>query len=256
MLHCINISKGHIMENRVVIITGAAQGIGLATAKKFAEPGQCLVLCDQRASKLVDAEKEIRKKGAECVSFGIDVRDIDTVQHMVNNVLEKWNKVDVLINNAGIVKDAQLKNMTSEQFDDVIDVNLRGVYNVTRAVISTMILQQSGVILNTSSIVGLSGNFGQTNYAASKFGVIGMTKTWSKELGKYNIRVNAVCPGFIATDILQNMPSSVLESMQKKVPLGRLGKPEDIAELFYFLASPNASYISGSAIEITGGLTL
>lgn len=244
------------MTKRIIIITGAAQGIGRATALRFAEDQACLVLCDQRIDRVTDYTSQLLDRGAESTSFAIDVRDRMAIAQMVQNVLDRWGQIDVIVNNAGIVKDAQLKNMTEEQFDDVIDINLRGVYNLTRAVVPTMISQESGVILSTSSIVGLTGNFGQTNYAASKFGVIGMTKTWSRELGRYNIRANAVCPGFIATDILRSMPERVLDSMRQRVPLGRLGSAEDVANLFYFLASDQAAYISGAAIEITGGLSL
>jgi 3-oxoacyl-[acyl-carrier protein] reductase len=146
--------------------------------------------------------------------------------------------------------------MTDEQFDRVIDINLKGVYNCTRAVVNQMISQQSGVILNASSIVGLYGNFGQTNYAASKFAVIGMVKTWARELGSKGIRSNAVCPGFIATSILGAMPEKVVETLEKRVPMGRLGKPEEVANTFAFLASDEASYINGAVLEVSGGLTI
>src|SRR5437868_2466435 len=175
---------------------------------------------------------------------------------MVEGVMAKWGRIDTLVNNAGIVQDAQFKKMTDEQFERVIDVNLKGVYNCTKAVVNTMLAQQSGVILNASSIVGLYGNFGQTNYAASKFGVIGMVKTWARELGRKGIRANAVCPGFIATSILGSIPERVLHALEEKVPLGRLSKPEEIANTFAFLASDEASYINGAVIEVSGGLTI
>jgi 3-oxoacyl-[acyl-carrier protein] reductase len=170
--------------------------------------------------------------------------------------MDKWGRIDVLVNNAGIVMDAQLKKMTDEQFDKVIDINLKGVYNCSRAVVDIMIAQKSGVILTTSSIVGLYGNFGQTNYAASKFAVIGMTKTWARELGRSGIRAIAVCPGFIATPILAKMPEDVLKQMAAKVPCGRLGTPEEVANVFAFLASDEASYINGAVISVDGGMTL
>jgi 3-oxoacyl-[acyl-carrier protein] reductase len=160
------------------------------------------------------------------------------------------------VNNAGIVADAQLKKMTDEQFDRVIDINLKGTYNCTKAVVDVMLEQQSGVILNASSIVGLYGNFGQTNYAASKFGVIGMVKTWARELGKRGIRANAVCPGFVSTSIINSIPDKVIDAMETKVPLGRLGKPEEIANAYAFLASDEASYINGAVLEVSGGLTI
>jgi 3-oxoacyl-[acyl-carrier protein] reductase len=184
------------------------------------------------------------------------VRDIKALSGMVEATVAKWGRVDCLVNNAGIVMDSQLKNMTEDQFDKVIEINLKGVYNCTRAVVDTMLAQQSGVILNASSIVGLHGNFGQTNYAASKFGVIGMVKTWARELGRKGIRANAVCPGFISTDILKSMPDRVLRALEEKVPMGRLGKPEEIANTFAFLASDEASYINGAVLEVSGGLTI
>jgi 3-oxoacyl-[acyl-carrier protein] reductase len=175
---------------------------------------------------------------------------------MVAGVKAQFGRIDVLVNNAGITADAQLTKMTDEQFDRVIDVNLRGVYLCAKAVIDTMIEQGNGVLLNASSVVGLYGNFGQTNYAASKFGVIGFVKTWAKELGKKGIRANAVCPGFIATEMVQKMPETVLASMQEKVPMKRMGTPEEIANVYAFLASDEASYINGATIEVTGGMTL
>jgi 3-oxoacyl-[acyl-carrier protein] reductase len=181
---------------------------------------------------------------------------MSSIKAMVSAVYERCGKIDVLVNNAGIVADAQLKNMTEDQFDRVIDINLKGTYNCTKAVVDIMLEQQSGVILNASSIVGLSGNFGQTNYAASKFGVIGMVKTWARELGKRGIRANAVCPGFVATTIIDNIPDKVIQSLEAKVPLGRLAQPEEIANVYAFLASDEASYINGAVLEVSGGLTL
>jgi len=171
-------------------------------------------------------------------------------------VMQAWGRVDTLVNNAGIVQDAQLKKMTDEQFDRVIDVNLKGVYHCTKAVVDIMLAQGTGCILNASSIVGLYGNFGQTNYAATKFGVIGMAKTWARELGRKGVRANAVCPGFIETPILKSMPEKVIKMMEDKVPLGRLGKPEDIANTYAWLASDEASYINGAVIEVSGGVTI
>jgi 3-oxoacyl-[acyl-carrier protein] reductase len=175
---------------------------------------------------------------------------------MVSAVKTQFGRIDVLVNNAGITKDARLQKMTLEQFDAVIDVNLRGVFHCSQAVADTMVLQGSGVILNASSIVGLYGNFGQTNYAASKFGVIGFTKTWSRELGPKGVRVNAVAPGFIQTPILASMPEDVLKGMEARVPLKRLGRAEEIANVYAFLASDEASYINGAVIEVSGGMTV
>lgn len=244
------------LEGKVAIITGAARGIGQATAFKFAKEGAKVVVCDVDQAHVDETVRQIKEQGGRAMGFKLDVTDKASIAAMVEGVMKKHGRIDVLVNNAGIVMDAQLKKMTDEQFDRVIDVNLKGVYNCTRAVVDIMLAQEAGVILNTSSIVGLYGNFGQTNYAASKFGVIGMVKTWSRELGRKNIRVNAVCPGFIATPILSSMPEKVIQAMEQKIPMGRLGKPEEVASTFAFLASDEASYINGAVLEVSGGVTI
>jgi 3-oxoacyl-[acyl-carrier protein] reductase len=244
------------LAGKVAIITGAGRGIGQATSLKFAREGARVVVCDISSEWIEDTVEQITKAGGEAMGYTADVRNMGALKAMVDATLERWGRVDCLVNNAGIVADAQFKNMTEDQFDSVIDINLKGVYNCTRAVVDTMLKQQSGVILNASSIVGLYGNFGQTNYAASKFGVIGMVKTWARELGRKGIRANAVCPGFIATSILTSMPEKVLHALEEKVPLGRLGKPEEVANTFAWLASDEASYINGAVIEVSGGLTI
>ena len=244
------------LKNTVSILTGSARGIGQATAFKFAREGGKVVVCDLTPELIEETVAAIRTAGGEAIGCIVDVRDMQSIRRMVDEVLSTFGRIDVLVNNAGIVKDAQLKNMTDEQFDLVIDINLKGVYNCTRAVVDTMLQQQSGVILSSSSIVGLYGNFGQTNYAATKGAVISMTKTWAKELGRKGIRANAVCPGFVGTTILNSMPERVLRAMEEKVPLGRLGKPEEIADAFAFLASDEASYINGIVLEVGGGVTL
>jgi 3-oxoacyl-[acyl-carrier protein] reductase len=240
----------------VALITGGARGIGHSTAVKFATEGAKVAVCDINPELTEVALKEIRALGGEAEGYRVDVTRKEEILTMVGAVMAKWGRIDCVVNNAGIVMDAQLKNMTDEQFDRVIDINLKGVYNCTRAVVDIMLAQGSGVILTTSSVVGLYGNFGQTNYAASKFAVIGMTKTWAKELGRKGIRANAVCPGFIATPILNQMPPKVLGEMAARVPLGRLGAPEEIANVFAFLASDEASYINGAVISVDGGMTL
>ena len=244
------------LEDKVAIITGAGRGIGQATAFKFAAEGAKVVVCDLSPEWIEDTVERIGRKGGEAMGYTADVRSLPALRAMVDAVVARWGRVDCLVNNAGIVMDAQLKNMTDEQFDNVIDINLKGVYNCTRAVVDTMLKQQSGVILNASSIVGLYGNFGQTNYAASKFGVIGMVKTWAKELGRRGIRANAVCPGFVETSIIKSVPERVIRALEERVPLGRLAKPEEIANTFAFLASDEASYINGAVIEVSGGLTI
>jgi 3-oxoacyl-[acyl-carrier protein] reductase len=244
------------LKGKIAIITGAGRGIGQATAMKFAREGAMVAVCDIDEKTAVDTARMIEGIGAEAMSFRVDVTDKISIQNMVLAVHERFGRIDILVNNAGIVADAQLKKMTDEQFDRVIDINLKGTYNCTKAVVDIMLEQQSGVILNASSIVGLYGNFGQTNYAASKFGVIGMVKTWARELGRRGIRANAVCPGFISTPIINNIPDKVLDALETKVPMGRLGKPEEIANAYAFLASDEASYINGAVLEVSGGLTI
>jgi 3-oxoacyl-[acyl-carrier protein] reductase len=244
------------LQDKVAIVTGAGRGIGRATAVKFAQEGAKVVVCDLTPESTEETVALCKETRGEAFGYAADVRDIKSLEGMVAATVARWGRVDCLVNNAGIVADAQLKNMTEDQFDNVIEINLKGVFNCTKAVVDTMLAQQSGVILNSSSIVGLYGNFGQTNYAASKFGVIGMVKTWARELGRKGIRANAVCPGFVSTSILSTIPDRVLKALEEKVPMGRLGKPEEIANTFAFLASDEASYINGAVIEVSGGLVI
>lgn len=244
------------LQNKVALITGAAQGIGLATARKFAAEGATVIICDMRQDGVDAAVQICRGAGAQADGFVMDVTQRDMVDGVVAQVIDDYGRIDVLVNNAGITQDARLQKMTAEQFDRVIDVNLRGVFNCAQAVADTMVAQGSGVILNASSVVGIYGNFGQTNYAATKFGVIGFTKTWSRELGPKGVRTNAVAPGFVRTPILDPMPAKVIQGMEERVPLKRLGQPEDIANVYAFLASDEAAYINGAVIEVTGGLTI
>jgi 3-oxoacyl-[acyl-carrier protein] reductase len=244
------------LTGKVAIITGGGSGIGQATAIKFAHEGAKVVVGDLVAQRAEETAKKITEDGGEAMAAQIDVRDKTSIVRMVEAAVAKYGRIDCLVNNAGIVQDSTLKNMTDDQFDNVIDINLKGVYNCTKAVVNIMLQQNSGVILNTSSIVGLYGNFGQTNYAAAKFGVIGMVKTWARELGRKGIRSNAVCPGFVSTPILGGIPEKVLSALEERVPLGRLARPEEIANAFAFLASDEASYINGAVLEVSGGLTL
>ncbi len=244
------------LKDKVCIVTGSGSGIGQATAIKFALEGAKVAVCDVNETAAANTVKEIIEKGGKAKSYKVDITDKESIQNVVDDLMKQYGRIDVLVNNAGIIMDAQLKKMTDDQFDKVINVNLKGTYLFSKAVVNIFIEQQKGVILNASSIVGLYGNFGQTNYAASKFGVIGFTKTWAKELGRYNIRVNAVCPGFIATSILAPMPEKVIKSMEDKVPMKRLGKPEEIANTYAFLASDEASYVNGAVIEVSGGIII
>ncbi len=244
------------LNNKVSIITGAAQGIGLATALKFAREGATVIVCDVKQVAVDEAVTQCRALGAQAEGFVVDVTQREMVDGVVTKVKEQFGRIDVLVNNAGITQDARLQKMTLEQFDRVIDVNLRGVFHCAQAVADTMTAQGSGVILNASSVVGIYGNFGQTNYAATKFGVIGFTKTWSRELGPKGVRVNAVAPGFVVTPILATVPEKVIAEMEQRVPLRRLGQPEEIANTYAFLASDEASYINGAVIEVSGGMSV
>ena len=244
------------LQHKLAIITGAAQGIGLATALKFAREGATVALCDVQSGAIEAAVAQCREQGGQAHGFIVDVTQRASVDAMVAEVMQRFGRIDALVNNAGITRDARLSRMSLEQFDAVIDVNLRGVFHCAQAVADIMAAQGSGVILNASSVVGVYGNFGQTNYAASKFGVIGFTRTWSRELGPKGVRVNAVAPGFVETPILATVPDKVLAGMRDDVPLRRLGQPEEIANVYAFLASDEASYINGAVIEGTGGLTL
>ncbi len=241
------------LEGKVVVVTGGAAGIGQATAERFLVEGCRVSVWDVReAAGAFDFQR-------------VDVTDTASIQAATDAVVAKWGRIDVLVNNAGILRDGQLVKakdgvvagvMSDEVFDAVIAVNLKGVFACTRAVAQVMVAQKSGVILNASSVVGLYGNFGQTNYVAAKAAVIGMTKTWARELGKYGIRVNAVTPGFIATEMVQAMPEKVLEGMRQHTPLGRMGAPEDIANAYLWLASDAASFVHGAVIPVDGGIVV
>jgi len=224
------------LKDKVVVVTGGVAGIGRATAQAFAAEGARVEVWD--------------------IVEGIDVARQESVDAATAAVIAKWSRIDVLVNNAGILRDATLAKMTDEAFDAVINVNLKGVFHCTRAVVPHMIAAGGGVILNASSVVGLYGNFGQTNYTASKAGVIAMTRTWARELGKHNIRVNAVAPGFVDTDILKSMPEKVIQSAIARVPLGRMGKPEEIANTYVWLASDLARYVHGAVISVDGGIVV
>ena len=244
------------LRDKVSIITGAGSGIGQATAYKFANEGAKVAVCDINAEAAERVAKEINESRGEALAFRVDVTDSQSIALMVEGVMARWGRIDTLVNNAGIVQDAQLRKMTEDQFDQVVDVNLKGVYNCTRAVVDIMIKQHSGCILNASSIAGIYGNFGQTNYVATKFAVIGMMKTWARELANKGIRSNAICPGFIETPILRTLPEKVRAMMEEKVPMGRLGRPEEIANTYAWLASDEASYVNGAVIEVSGGVTI
>jgi 3-oxoacyl-[acyl-carrier protein] reductase len=243
------------LENKVAIITGAGSGIGRETALLFAKEGAKVVVADVNEKAGEETVAEIKKNG-EGFFVKLDVSNREQSKQMVKSTLEKYGRIDVLINNAGIVQDAFLSKMTEEQWDRVINVNLKGVFNCTQAVVEVMMNQGNGVIINTSSIVGLFGNIGQTNYAATKAGLIGMTKTLAKELGKKGIRVNAVAPGFIMTPMTLNVPEKILEMMKEKTPLRRLGEAKDVAYAYLYLASDEANFVNGTVLRVDGGLVI
>ncbi len=242
------------LHGKVVVVTGAAAGIGHATAMRFALEG-----CHVAAWDITCCEH----CPTDWLLVQVDVSDPAAVDAAAKAVAHKFGRIDILVNNAGILRDGQLvkvrdgavvARMPDEDFSRVLDVNMKGVFHCTRAVVPFMIRQRGGVVLNASSVVALYGNFGQTNYIPSKAGVIGMTKVWARELGRYGIRVNAVAPGLVETDILRNMPEKVLEEMKRHTPLGRLGKPEEIAEAYVWLASSAASFITGAVVSVDGGI--
>ena len=244
------------LKNKTALITGAASGIGLATARQFVAEGANVVIADLDPARIEAACAQAAGGPGEVLGLRVDVTERASVDAIVAESLQRFGRIDCLVNNAGITKDARLVKMSEQQFDSVLSVNLKGVFQCTQAVVPSMTEQGGGVILIASSVVGLYGNFGQTNYAATKAGVIGFAKTWARELGPKGIRTVAVCPGFIATPILDTIPAPVMQKMVEKVPLGRLGQPEEIARVYAFLASDEASYINGAVIEVSGGIMM
>ena len=244
-------------EKKVVFVTGASRGIGKEVALKYAENGYNVVI--NYASDKTDVEslkKEFEEKNVETIIEKADVTNSNQIEELVKKAIEKFGKIDVLVNNAGITKDNLLMRMSEEEFDKVIEVNLKGTYIVTKAVTKYMMKKRSGSIINLSSVVGVAGNAGQTNYSASKAGIIGFTKSVAKELASRNIRANAVAPGFIETDMTAVLPDTVKENIHNQIPLKRMGTAKEVAELIYFLGSDASSYITGQVINIDGGMVM
>lgn len=239
------------LQNKVAIITGGAAGIGAATAKKFVAEGAQVVIWDMNAERGEQFAKELN------ITFDkVNTANYEEIEVAAKKVFEKFGRIDILVNNAGITRDSTLKKMTPELWQQVIDVNLTGVFYCTKVVSEYMLQNGWGRILNASSVVALYGNFGQTNYTATKSGLIGMTKTLARELGRKGITVNCVAPGFIATEMVAAMPENVLDAMKAKVPVGRLGEPSEIASAYAFLASDEAAYINGTVLSVDGGMTV
>jgi 3-oxoacyl-[acyl-carrier protein] reductase len=252
-----------ILKGKVTVITGGARGIGRATALRFAQEGAHVAIIDKDREagealvrEIIDRITSPANGWRTPVFVQADVTKHEEAQAAIERIHQRFRRIDVLLNNAGIVLDAQLSMMSGEEFDAVVAVNLKGTFHCTQAVAPFMIAQGSGRIINVSSVVGLYGNFGQTSYAATKAGVIGMTKVWARELGRKGICVNAVAPGFISTDMIRGVPEKVLSQINGKIPLGRLGQPEEIAGVYAFLASKDAAYINGAVLSVDGGIVL
>ena len=244
------------LKNRIAVVTGGADGIGRATAMRFAQEGAVVVIWDMNEEKGKQTAAEINAAGGKALFLKVNTSNFAEVEAASKKVVEQYGKYEILINNAGITRDSTLKKMTPELWQQVIDVNLTGVFYCAKCAADIMTEQGWGRIVNASSVVALYGNFGQTNYVATKAGLIGMTKTMARELGKKGVTVNAVAPGFILTDMVRKMPEEVLKSMEDKVPVKRLGKPEEIAAAYAFLASDDAAYINGTVISVDGGMTV
>jgi 3-oxoacyl-[acyl-carrier protein] reductase len=242
------------LKDKIAVITGAGQGIGRITAILFAQHGASVVAADINEAQAKTTANGINASGGRAIAVKVNVASLKECQQLAEIVMEKFGAIHILVNNAGITRDATLAKMTEEQFDEVISVNLKGVFNMTKSISQYMVDKGYGRIVNTSSVVGLYGNFGQTNYVAAKAGVIGMTKVWARELGRKGITVNAVAPGFIATDMIATVPEKVINGIKERTPLQRLGEPIDVANAYLFLASAEAAFVTGTVLSVDGGM--
>lgn len=244
------------LKDKVAVITGGARGIGYAVAERYIEEGAKVALWDVLEDELAQARQKLSDLGGTVKTYVVNVTSADSVRQAMEDVEKDFGNVDIMINNAGITRDSMLHKMSDDQWDKVIDVNLKGVFLCGREAAKRMRERGEGVIINTSSVVGLYGNVGQTNYAATKAGVIGMTMSWAKELGRKGVRVNAVAPGYTMTEMMETVPEKILDSLRSKTPLQRLGSPQDIAAAFAFLASDDAAFVTGHVLSVDGGLTI
>lgn len=244
------------LENKVAIITGAANGLGLEAAHIFIKEGAKVALVDFDQETGAKRVEELREAGGDAEFFKVNVADRNDVDAMVNGVIERFGQIDILINNAGITRDGFLTKLSVEDFQKVIDVNLTGVFHCTQAVVPHMIAQGKGKIISTSSVSGVYGNLGQTNYAAAKAAVVGMTKTWAKELARKGINVNAVAPGFIETNMVAQVPEKVINQIKGMIPMQRLGQPSDIGYAYLYLASDESNYVNGTVLHVDGGIMM
>ena len=245
-----------ILKDRVALITGGARGIGRDMALLFAQEGSDIAICDVNQEALDATRKEIEALGRRAEGFVVDVTNLAQVEDMINKILDKFQKIDILVNNAGITRDSLIVRMSEKDFDSVIAVNLKGTFNCTKSVSKVMMKQRYGKIISIASIIGIMGNAGQANYAASKAGIIGLTKSVAKELASRNVNVNAIAPGFIETDMTAKLADDVKSQMLTLIPLNRFGKAIDVAKVALFLASDTSSYITGQVIQVDGGMVM
>lgn len=245
-----------LLRDKVALITGGGRGIGREIALSFAREGANIAICDICDDFLIQLDKELRTLGRETLTFNVDVADFVKIEEMVNKILDKFQKIDILINNAGITRDSLIVRMREADWDRVLGVNLKGAFNTIRAVSKVMLKQRSGKIVNIASIIGIIGNSGQANYAASKAGIIGLTKATARELGVRGINVNAVAPGFIQTDMTKKLSEEAREKMLSQIPLGKFGEAIDVASVVLFLVSDAARYITGEVITVDGGMAM
>ena len=244
------------LNDKVAIVTGASRGIGKAIAIQLAKCGSKLVLVARNAEALVSVKESINSQGGNAVAMSGDISSLNSFAEIITNTVSKWERIDILVNNAGTARDNIIMRMKEEDWDSVLDINLKGCFNGIKAVTRSMIKNKAGRIISITSVIGQIGNAGQSNYAASKAGIIGLTKSMAKELGSRNITVNAVSPGYISTDMTEKLDEEVREKMKSSIPLGRLGTPQDVASLVCFLASDEAEYITGQTFNVDGGMVM